>query len=109
MVHVRREKGGLLARLRALVVAKRQAGRAVPTQNAFALERAREKEEAKKAREREPASPTGDTPPAKKGAGQPGPGQPDPSAQDRFCLNDNAQFVRWVSLDVLVEKNVEKY
>ena len=54
-------------------VAKRQAGRAVPTQNAFALERAREKEEAKKAREREPASPTGDTPPAKKGTGQPGP------------------------------------
>ena len=41
--------------------------------NAFAQERAREKDEAKKAREREPASPTGDTPPAKKGAGQPGP------------------------------------
>lgn len=37
--------------------------------NAFAQERAREKDEAKKAREREPASPTGDTPPAKKGAG----------------------------------------
>ena len=41
--------------------------------NAFAQERAREKDEAKKAREREPASPTGDTPPAKKGTGQPGP------------------------------------
>ena len=107
MVHVRREKGGLLARLRALVVAKRQAGRAVPTQNAFALERAREKEEAKKAREREPASPTGDTPPAKKGAGQPGPANP--SAQDRSCLNDNAQFVRRVSLDVLVERIVANY
>ena len=32
-----------------------------------------------------------------------------PSAQDRFCLNDNARFVRWVSLDVLIEKIVEKY
>ena len=75
--------------------------------NAFAQERAREKDEAKKAREREPASPTGDTPPAKKGAGQPGPAKskrPGP-----LCLNDNAQFVRWVSLDVLIERIVEKY
>ena len=31
------------------------------------------------------------------------------SPQDRFCLNDNARFVRWVSLDVLIEKIVEKY
>jgi hypothetical protein len=52
-------------------VAKRQAGRAVLPQNAFAQERTREKDEAKKAREREPSSPTGDTPPAKKGAAQP--------------------------------------
>ena len=49
-------------------VAKRQAGHAVRTQNAYAQERAREKEEAKKAREREPSSPTGQTPPKKKGA-----------------------------------------
>ena len=39
----------------------------------FSDSKTREKDEAKKAREREPASPTGDTPPAKKGAGQPGP------------------------------------
>ena len=34
---------------------------------------------------------------------------PRPSAQDRSCLNDNAQFVRRVSLDVLVERFVENY
>ena len=53
-------------------LAKRQAGRAVLTQNPFAQERAREKDEAKKARELEPSSPTGYTPPAKKGAAKPG-------------------------------------
>ena len=75
---LRRETAWDLAVLReakafeAEAVAKRQAGRAVLPQNAFAQERAREKDEAKKAREREPSSPTGDTPPAKKGAAQPG-------------------------------------
>ena len=76
--------------------------------NAFAQERAREKDEAKKAREREPASPTGDTPPAKKRV----PAslvRPNPSAQDRSCLNYNAQFVRRVCLNVLIERIVEKY
>ena len=46
-------------------VAKPQAGRTTLPENAFAQERTREKDEAKKAREREPSSPTGDTPPAK--------------------------------------------
>ena len=30
-------------------------------------------------------------------------------AQDRFCLNDNARFVRVVSLNVLKERIVENY
>ena len=51
---------------------KRRAGRAVLPQNPFAQERTRKKDEAKKARELEPSSPTGFTPPAKKGAAKPG-------------------------------------
>ena len=52
-------------------LAKRQAGRAVLPQDGFAEERAREKAEAKKARELEPGSPSGLTPPSKKGGTQP--------------------------------------
>ena len=49
-------------------LAKRQAGRSMMAQNGFAEERARERAEAKQARELEPGSPSGASPPVKKKA-----------------------------------------
>jgi hypothetical protein len=94
-------------------VAKRQAGRAVLPQNAFAQERTREKDEAKKAREREPSSPTGPKLSAREGIRRRAPagslGAPEPSVLDRCCLCKISRSVEGVVLDVLIERMDEKY
>ena len=73
----------------------------------FSDSKTREKDEAKKAREREPSSPTGDTPPAKKGAAG-SLGAPKPSVLDPCCLWEISQSVGGVVLDVLIERMDEK-
>ena len=70
----------------------------------FSDSKTREKDEAKKAREREPSSPTGDrrAPAGSLGA-------PEPSVLDRCCLCKISRSVEMVVLDVLIEGMDERY